>query len=126
MLAIGGRLFREYRKKGGELPEQLLKELNGWKGKVEKEISTILEGRISEVELSASIDAFFASAGMKMKLEPATRVELRQVVETDITGLISDHQSHCHRHLQQGTSHPSDPDRRHGQAGPGKGARDLP
>jgi hypothetical protein len=89
LLAIGGRLFREYRKKGGELPDQLLKELGGWKGKVEKEISTVLEGRLSEVELSASLDAFFASAGMKMKLEPATRVELRQVVETDITGLIS-------------------------------------
>jgi hypothetical protein len=88
LLAIGGRLFREYRKKGGHLPDQLLKELNGWKGKVEKEISTILEGRNS-VELDASIDAFFANAGMKMKLEPATRVELRQVVETDITGLIS-------------------------------------
>ena len=89
LLAIGGRLFREYRKKGGQLPDQLLKELNGWKGKVEKEISTILEGRASDVELSAGIDAFFANAGMKMKLEPATRVELRQVVETDITGLIS-------------------------------------
>lgn len=89
LLAIGGRLFREYRRKGGELPEQLLKELNGWKGKVEKEISTILEGQLSEIELSASLDAFFASAGMKMKLEPATRVELRQVVDTDITGLIS-------------------------------------
>ncbi len=89
LLAIGGRLFREYRKKGGELPDQLLKELSGWKGKVEKEISTVLEGRVSGVEMSASLDAFFASAGMKMKLEPATRVELRQVVETDITGLIS-------------------------------------
>ena len=89
LLAIGGRLFREYRRKGGELPEQLLKELNSWKGKVEKEISTILEGQLSEIELSASLDAFFASAGMKMKLEPATRVELRQVVDTDITGLIS-------------------------------------
>jgi hypothetical protein len=89
LLAIGGRLFREYRKKGGQLPEQLLKELNGWKGKVEKEISTILEGRVADVEMSAGIDTFFANAGMKMKLEPATRVELRQVVETDITGLIS-------------------------------------
>ncbi len=89
LLAIGGRLFREYRRKGGELPEQLLKELNSWKGKVEKEISTVLEGQLSEIELSASLDAFFASAGMKMKLEPATRVQLRQVVDTDITGLIS-------------------------------------
>ncbi len=89
LLAIGGRLFREYRKKGGELPEQLLKELNGWKGKVEKEISTILEGQNTDVELSAAINAFFVNAGLKMKLEPATRVELRQVVENDITGLIS-------------------------------------
>jgi hypothetical protein len=89
LLAIGSRLFREYRRQGGELPEQLLKELNGWKGKVEKQISTILDGRISDIELGASIDAFFANAGLKMKLEPATRVELRQIVETDITGLIA-------------------------------------
>lgn len=89
LLAIGGRLFREYRRKGGELPEQLLKELDGWKGKVEKQITTILEGRNSRMEVGAGIDAFFVNAGMKMKLEPATRVELRQVVETDITGLIS-------------------------------------
>jgi hypothetical protein len=89
LLAIGSRLFREYRKKGGELPDQLLKELNGWKGKVEKEVSTILDGRVSNIEVGASIDAFFASAGLKMKLEPATRIELRQIVETDITGLIA-------------------------------------
>ena len=89
LLAIGGRLFREYRKQGGDMPEKLLQELNSWKGKVEKEISTILDGRISEVELAGSLDTFFVNAGMKMKLEPATRVELRQVVERDITGLIA-------------------------------------
>lgn len=88
LLAIGGRLFREYRKRGGELPNQLLKELNSWKGKVEKEISTILEGRNSDFEISASVEAFFINAGAKMKLEPATRVVLRQVVENDITSLI--------------------------------------
>ena len=89
LLAIGGRLYREYRKKGGELPEQLLKELDGWRGKVEKKVTTILDGRLSNFELGASIDAFFANAGLKMRLEPATRVELRQIVETDITGLIA-------------------------------------
>ena len=88
LLAIGGRLFREYQKRGGELPDQLLRELASWKGKVEKEISTILEGR-TDYEVSGSIDAFFANAGLKMKLEPATRVILRQVVENDITGLIA-------------------------------------
>ena len=89
LIAIGGRLYREYLKTGGKLPDQLLHEINSWKGKVEKEISTILDGRISDFEMSASISAFFANAGLKMKLEPATRVELRQILETDITGLIA-------------------------------------
>jgi hypothetical protein len=88
LLAIGGRLFREYRKRGGDLPPQLLKELGSWKGKVEKEVTTILDGRNSDIELSAGIDAFFVNAGAKVKLEPATRVELRQVLQSDITGLI--------------------------------------
>lgn len=89
LLAIGGKLFREYARKGGELPKQLLKELNTWKGKVEKEIVTILDGHISDFEVNGSIDAFFANAGVKIRLEPATRAVLRQVVENDITGLIS-------------------------------------
>jgi hypothetical protein len=88
LLAIGSRLFREYRKKGGHLPDQLLKELNSWKGKVEKEITSVLDGR-AEYEIGAAVEAFFLNAGMKMKLEPATRVELRQVIENDITGLIA-------------------------------------
>lgn len=89
LLAIGGRLFREYAKQGGELPKQLLKELNTWKGKVEREIVTILDGRVSDLEVNGSIDAFFANAGVKIRLEPATRTVLRQVVENDITGLIA-------------------------------------
>ena len=89
LLSIGGRMYREYRKSGGELPEQLIKELNGWKGKVEKETRTILSGHVSGYELGASLDTFFINAGMKMKLEPATRVELRQVFQKDITGLIA-------------------------------------
>lgn len=89
LLAIGGKLFREYVKKGGELPKQLLKELMTWKGKVEKEIVAILDGRVSDLEVNGSIDAFFANAGVKIRLEPATRTILRQVVENDITGLIA-------------------------------------
>jgi hypothetical protein len=42
-----------------------------------------------EFEFGAAIDAFFANAGLKMKLEPTTRAELRQVFERDITGLIA-------------------------------------
>lgn len=89
LLAIGGRMYRDYRKAGGELPDQLLKELNSWRGKVEKEVKSVLSGRAGGYEIGASLEAFFVSAGMKMKLEPATRIELRQVFENDITGLIA-------------------------------------
>lgn len=88
LLAVGGRMFREYRAQGGKLPEQLLKELDSWRGQIETEIKTIIVGRTSEFEIEAGLDAFFANAGLKMKLEPATRGELRQVFERNITGLI--------------------------------------
>ncbi|MCF6278684.1 MAG: hypothetical protein L3J16_08050 [Anaerolineales bacterium] len=88
LLAIGGRLFREYRSSGGELPNQLLKELDSWKGKIEQEIETIAGGRVS-TEIGAGIDSFFINAGLRMKLEPATRIEIRQTFEKDITGLIA-------------------------------------
>jgi len=87
LLAIGSQMYRKYRKNGGEIPEQLLKQLNSWKGKVEQEVKTVLSGQ-SSYEFGGSLDAFFVNAGMKMKLEPKTRIELRQVFEKDITGLI--------------------------------------
>jgi hypothetical protein len=52
LLAIGGRMFREYRKTGGKLPEQLLKELNSWRGKVEEEVKT-MAGLPVQFELGA-------------------------------------------------------------------------
>jgi hypothetical protein len=87
LLAIGSQMYRKYRKNGGEIPERLLKQLNSWKGKVEQEVKTVLSGQ-SSYEFGGSLDAFFLNAGMKMKLEPKTRIELRQVFEKDITGLI--------------------------------------
>jgi len=88
LLAVGGRMYREYRKGGGKLPEQLLKELNSWRGKVEQEVRTI-SGLPVQFELGAGMEAFFVNTGIKMKLEPKTRAEIRQVFERDITGLIS-------------------------------------
>jgi hypothetical protein len=87
LLAIGSQMYRKYRKNGGEIPEQLLKQLNNWKGRVEQEVKTVLSGQ-SSYEFGGSLDVFFVNAGMKMKLEPKTRIELRQVFEKDITGLI--------------------------------------
>lgn len=87
LLAVGGRMFRDYRQQGGELPAQLLKELNSWRGRVEEEITSVLSGNKS-FESHASLDTFFANVGLKLKLEPTTRREIRQVFSRDITGLI--------------------------------------
>lgn len=87
LLAVGGRMYRDYRAKGGKLPQQLVKELDAWRGDIQTEVKTVLAGR-GEVELDAGVEAFFANAGLKVKLEPATRSELRQVFERNITGLI--------------------------------------
>jgi hypothetical protein len=89
LLAVGGRMFRDYRKQGGELPEQLLKDLDRWRGNLEEEITTVKAGRITGFEIGAGIEAFFANASMKMKLEPTTRTLIRQVIDRDVTGLIS-------------------------------------
>jgi hypothetical protein len=50
-------------------------------------VRSVLAGG-TDYEIGASVDAFFMNAGVKMKLEPKTRIELRQVFEKDITGLI--------------------------------------
>jgi hypothetical protein len=87
LLAIGSQMYRRFKKSGGDIPDQFMKQLNSWKGRVEQEVKTVLSGN-SSYEYSGSLDAFFINAGMKMKLEPKTRVELRQVFEKDITGLV--------------------------------------
>ena len=88
LLAIGGKMFRQFQKESDKLDEQLLKELDAWRGKVEKAV-TITSGRVVEGELGGKLSAFFAEAGVKVKLEPRTREELRQVIERDVTGLLN-------------------------------------
>jgi hypothetical protein len=87
LLAIGGQVYRQYREGGGRLPQQLLSELDQFRGQIEKEV-TITPGRITESEVEGKLDAFFAQAGLKLKLEPKIRTAIRQVIEQDITGLI--------------------------------------
>lgn len=86
LLAIGGQMFRQYRAAGGKLPKQLLKELDSWRGRVEKEVT--VGARYAGADVEGKLDAFFAQAGLKIKLEPTTRTELHQVIERDVTGLI--------------------------------------
>lgn len=86
MLAIGGRMYREYKARGRRLPQQLESELESWRGKITDEI--VRADRYAGLEVSGGVDAFFSTAALKMKLEPATRRELRQVIERDVIGLV--------------------------------------
>jgi hypothetical protein len=86
LLAIGGRMYRDYRARGRRLPQQLENELESWRGKVQEDI--VRASRYTGIELEGGLDAFFATTGLRMKLEPATRRELRQVIERDVIGLV--------------------------------------
>ena len=87
LLALGGQMFRKYKEQGGRLPDQLLKELDQWRGHVEEEV-TITPDRVAGREIEVRLEAFFVQAGLKSRLEPATRTRLRQVIERDVTGLV--------------------------------------
>ncbi len=86
LLALGGRLYREYTSRGKQLSPNLEKALTQWRGSIEEEI--VHSSRFRGLEVEGGLFGFFAQAGLKMKLEPATRKTIRQVIERDITGLI--------------------------------------
>lgn len=88
LLAMGGRMFLEFRKQGGVLPSKLMKDLESWRGRVEEEVTTVKEGKYSNMEVGAGLEAFFANASLKMRMEPKTRRQIRQVIDKNVTGLI--------------------------------------
>ena len=89
LVAVGGQMYNQYRAQGGKLKGELLKELDSWRGNLVQMVTTLTNGRLSDMEIGARLDALFANASLKIKLEPKTRTELRQVFERDITGLIN-------------------------------------
>ncbi len=88
LLAVGSQMYKQYKKEGYKLPEQLIKELDSWYGKIVTEI-TPSGSRISGFDIEeGGIDALFAKVGLKMKLKSKTRTELRQILDRNVTGLI--------------------------------------
>ncbi|PID85032.1 MAG: hypothetical protein CSA11_01825 [Chloroflexi bacterium] len=89
LLAMGGRLYNQYEKEGSkDIDKQLQKELASWRGSLEEEVTTLQAGRLTG-EVGAEIGSLFANLSSKIKLEPKTRHEIRQVLERDVTGLVT-------------------------------------
>ncbi len=87
LLLIGYQLFDQYHQKGGKLDDRLLRELDTWRGEIVQEITTLQAGRL-EGELGANLSAGLAELSSKIKLEPKTRHQIRQVFDRNITGLL--------------------------------------
>ena len=87
LLAIAGQMYRQYKDyKQDGLPPQLEREIESWRGKIVEEIKR--SSRLAAIEFEGGLSAFFGNLGLKMKLEPATRTEVRQIIARDVTGLI--------------------------------------
>lgn len=86
LLAIGGRMYRHFETLGGKMPESLESELDRWRGRVMEVIVT--QPRVRQMEMEGGLAAFFAHLGLRIKLEPQTRNELRQVIDHDVSSLI--------------------------------------
>lgn len=87
LLAIGGALIRSFVSTGRKLPPSLQRDLDGWRGTWQEEL--IHGARFQGIEAEGGLEALFFQAGLKLKLEPETRRTIRQIIERDITGLIS-------------------------------------
>lgn len=89
LLALGGQLYTQYQERGSKkLDKQLLAELDSWRGEIEEEIKTLKSGRM-EGEIGAEVSSLFAKLSSKVKLEPRTRHEIRQVFDRDVTRLVN-------------------------------------
>ena len=87
LMLIGGQLFQQYTAAGGRLPDQMLRELDGWRGRIEEQV-TVQSADRPEREVTGKLNIFFAELSLKSKLEPVTRREIRQVFERNISELI--------------------------------------
>lgn len=85
LLAIGGRMYREFKARGGRIPDSLESELDHWRGQVTEEI--VRARKMPSVDVDGGLDVFFARLATRVKFEPSTRQELRQIIERGMSEL---------------------------------------
>lgn len=85
LLAIGSRMYREFKASGGKIPAALDSELDHWRGRVSEEI--VRSRKMPSVDIDGGLDVFFARLATRVKFEPSTRQELRQIIERGMSEL---------------------------------------
>ena len=86
LLAIGAQVFVQYTEQGGKLGEDLLAELEGWKGRIVERLQA--KGAVFETGAGFDVRAFFLSALLKVKTEHSTREIIRNEIEPRLSELI--------------------------------------
>ena len=86
LLALGARIFLDFTERGGKLPEQYLRELEGWKGRTVERLNA--KGATFETGAGFDIGQFFLSALLKIRTEHSTRQIIREEIEPRLSELI--------------------------------------
>jgi hypothetical protein len=86
LLAIGAQIYDQYTTAGQRLDQDLLTELEQWKGSTIEQLTA--KGAVFESGVGFDIGQFLLSALLKVKTEHTTRRTIRQVIEPRLTELI--------------------------------------
>lgn len=87
LLAMGAEIFGQYEESGHRLSEELLIELERWKGRTVQRLTE--KGAVFESGAGFDISKFFLSALLKIKTEHVTREAIRQEIKPRRSELIS-------------------------------------
>ncbi|MGB1253168.1 MAG: hypothetical protein ACPG8W_21325 [Candidatus Promineifilaceae bacterium] len=92
LLIIGSQMFLQLQESGESIPNELLTELDSWRGRVETHVTTLKQGRYSGNVDGAvgtpTVAPFFARISGSLKIEPQLRREIRQHFGRNITELL--------------------------------------
>lgn len=86
LLAMGAQIFSQYRAAGGRMKDDLLGELEAWKGRTVTRLNE--KGATFESGAGLDIGKFFLSALLKVKTEHITRTLVRQEIAPRVSELI--------------------------------------
>ncbi len=86
LLAIGAQIFHQYTHGGGKIKDDLLAELEGWKGRTVERLRQ--KGATFESGAGLDIGQFLLSALLKVKTEHVTRDIVRQEIRPRLSELI--------------------------------------
>jgi len=86
LLAMGAQIFKQYTEQGGKMKDDLLAELEGWKGRTVQRLRE--KGATFESGAGFDIGQFFLSALLKVKTEHSTRQIVREEIGPRMSELI--------------------------------------